>query len=94
MSPTSVLISWEMPPFEARNGIIRHYTVMIWAEVSWLRYSETWQTNETELMVGELAPHVTYHLQIRAHTISPGPLSTRHSVTTLETGTTINSSVD
>lgn len=86
-SPTSVAISWDPPPLQARNGLLRQYSLLITAETPWLQFTEELVVNgtSTELNATGLAAFVTYHIQINAHTISPGPLSTALPVTTFET---------
>ena len=87
-SPTSVAISWDPPPLQTRNGLLRQYSLLITAETPWLQFTEevVVNGNSTELNMTGLAAFVTYQIQINAHTISPGPFSTAYPVTTLEAG--------
>lgn len=87
VSPTSLAITWDPLPPEARNGIIRHYSILITAEQPWVDYTrELVENGTTGLIVMGLTPFVTYEIQINAHTIFPGPFSSNYTVTTLEAG--------
>lgn len=86
VSAVAIAISWEPPPFDVRNGIIRQYSILVSSDTAWVNYTQVWLSNNTEFTVTDLAPYVTYHIKIKAHTILPGPYSTVYSVTTLESG--------
>ena len=86
ISPDSLWLSWDPPAPEARNGIIRWYSILIVSEQTWVNYTEVWLANGTELNITGLTAFITYDIQIKAHTILPGPYSSSYSITTLQSG--------
>ena len=81
---TSLALTWQAPPLEHVNGIIRRYTVGL-REVdtgnSLMVYSYS-----TNITIHDLHPHFTYTFMVRAETISPGPYSPENSIQLEEDG--------
>lgn len=86
-----ILLSWQPPPKEEVNGVVRLYLIKITEKV----------TNITTIMnisadrhtgteIGGLHPHYDYSLSVSAVTILPGPYSTVTVVKTLEDGKMIS----
>ena len=73
LSPTSLIISWEPPLQEVRNGIIQRYTVKI-TELE-TEQNTTFYTEATTLNVTSLHPYYTYNCTVAAETIGIGPFS-------------------
>ena len=84
-SSRSVLVSWDLPLPENRNGEISGYTVTV-------QKTDTGETShlsaiETSLTVQSLTPYNTYQFSVAASTsIGRGPFTSTISVTTLEDG--------
>ena len=83
-SSTAINLTWEPPPAEHANGILRHYTVSYQEQESSLEFSVTSNTSSTTLL--SLHPHFTYVIRVRAETVSPGPFSETQSVQLEEDG--------
>ena len=75
LNPTSVLISWQPPLPEHRNGIIVGYAV----QMIGLNSDDNMDfplTNDTEMIIEELHPFYAYRFSIAAVTVGLGPFST------------------
>lgn len=73
LDSTSLVISWEPPQLELRNGIIQQYTIRI-TEVE-TGTVNTLYTEATTVNVSSLHPYYTYSCIIAAETIALGPFS-------------------
>lgn len=69
---------WDLPPPETHNGVIRYYSVIIFAEG---RYFETKQTLDSTLLLQDLHPFYSYHFTVCAVTVELGPCSTLDAAT-------------
>ena len=74
VTASSLTLTWQPPPFESRNGVIRQYIVQI-EEVSTGRMlTET--SNMTDVTIDNLHPFYSYRCRIAAETIQVGPYTT------------------
>lgn len=73
LDPTSLVISWEPPQLELRNGMIQQYTIRI-TEVETGAVT-TLYTEATTVNVSSLHPYYTYSCTVAAETIALGPFS-------------------
>ena len=74
LNPTSVLVTWQPPLPEHRNGIIMGYAVRmvgLHSEVN----EEFPLTNSTEMVVEDLHPFYAYRFSVAAFTVGLGPFS-------------------
>ena len=71
LNSTSVKLSWDPPPPQDQNGVIRKYSVILRNTTM----SQYCTTTETSLTLIQLTPNSTYHWTIAAHTVSIGPYS-------------------
>ena len=85
-SATSVYLTWEPPPHEERNGIIRGYLVNVTETETGVMFQLSTMPNETELALSLLHPAYTYELSVSAVTVASGPYSVPIAVKTLEAG--------
>lgn len=83
----AVFISWESPPPEEQNGIIREYRI----NVTEVNTGTMWQLVSTtnSKVVSTLHPNYVYEFEVTAFTIGTGPYSAAFSVTTPEDGKSI-----
>lgn len=81
---TTISLTWEPPPAEHVNGILRHYTVGYLEQDTVLEFSVI--SNTTSLQLMDLHPYFTYIIRVRAETVSPGPFSYSQSVRLPEDG--------
>ena len=81
---TTVFISWQQPPDETVNGIIKYYRINV--DVVNTMESMQFQTSNTNLTLSGLHPHYTYTVLVLAFTVAPGPFSTAVTVQTLQKG--------
>ena len=75
LNHTSVLISWQPPLPEHRNGIIMGYAVRM-IGLNSADNIEFPLTNDTEIVVEDLQPFYAYRFSVAAFTIGLGPFST------------------
>ena len=75
---------WSEPPPDAHNGVIRNYEVVLTDQNTGIMSQIT--TQRTDVQFENLNPFTSYSYQLRAVTISPGPLSNAQLVRTLEDG--------
>ena len=81
---TSFLLSWNNPPPEDHNGIIRHYIMNI-TEENTGRMFQTASTT-THIMLVFLHPYYNYTLVVSAVTVEEGPYSVPVTIITAQDG--------
>ncbi len=75
---------WELPLPDQRNGQIRHFEIkLVENETQTISSVNVYDTMKE--IVG-LHPYYRYLVQIAAHTVDSGPLSSPITITTLEAG--------
>ena len=84
VTSTTVTMSWEPPPPDLQNGIIRKYTVKVADGLTGNAF--LLNTTKTEILVGMLHPYYFYSFAVTAVTVEPGPFSSDVTVRTLEDG--------
>lgn len=84
LSSTRMTLTWNPPPFEHINGLIRYYVMQV-TEVE-TQAIFTVAPNITEITVEDLHPYYTYQCKIAAHTIDLGPFSNTITIQLLEEG--------
>ena len=77
-------LTWNAPPFEETNGIIRYYMIRVSELETGTSFFVT--SNETEVIIPELHPYYTYECNVAAYTIDLGPYSTSITIQLLEEG--------
>lgn len=82
--PRSFRLSWNSPPKEHANGIIRKYIVNITEKYGQNVLIEEFFNTTTE--IPSLHPHTVYLVSVSAFTIAEGPQSPVIEVLTLEDG--------
>ena len=78
VTSTSIHLSWNPPQPDRQNGVIRHYSVIIFAEGS---YFKTEKVSGTTLLLQDLHPFYSYHFTVCAVTVALGPCSTFDAIT-------------
>lgn len=73
LDSTSLVVSWEPPQLELRNGVIQQYTIRI-TEVETGAVT-TLYTEVTTVNVTSLHPYYTYSCTVAAETTALGPFS-------------------
>jgi len=81
---TSIFLTWEPPPLEEQNGIIRHYEVVLLAIHTGETHNQTSTT--TSITVTSLRPYTTYNCTVAAETVATGPFTTAIIVQTPQAG--------
>ena len=81
---TSVTLSWQAPPEENWNGVIRFYYVF----VTELESGRSFRLNSTKTnhLVANLHPYYTYNFSVAAVTVGAGPISDTITLQTSEAG--------
>ena len=90
VNSTSLFLSWEIPPSEQQNGIIRQYLVNV-SELetgSGIELSAT----DTNITVSGLHPFYHYECNVSAVTIGAGPYTLPITIQTLQAGMYTNAS--
>ena len=85
INSTSLFLSWELPPSEQQNGIIRRYLVNV-SEVEMGNGIEL-STRDTNIIVSDLHPFYHYDCNVSAVTIGAGPYTFPITIQTLQAGT-------
>ena len=84
ISPTSLMLTWDPPLQELRNGIIQQYTIWI-TELETGR-SITLTSGSTTVNVTSLHPYYTYTCRVAAETTAIGPFSSPTVIQLPESG--------
>ena len=86
LSSTSVLLSWNPPLAEQRNGIITEYYINV-TEIETGSTSQLVARDTTQLFIDTLHPYYVYNFFIAAATsVGPGPYSPVFTIQTPEDG--------
>ena len=81
----SLTLTWDPPPRQLQNGVIRHYIVVALELNTGINITYMVQSH-TMLSVGDLHPFYSYEFSVFAVTVEVGPSSLAHRVSTLEDG--------
>ena len=84
MGPTSIFLSWNPPPLEDQNGIIRHYEVVLVALETGETHVHTSATHS--VTVSSLQPFTNYSCRVAAETVASGPYTEEITVQTTPAG--------
>lgn len=77
-----IVLSWEPPPFEERNGVITKYGVKLY-EGQDTTQMVTNHTKSTRITISNLEPNTAYVVQVKAYTsVGGGPYSEEFVVNT------------
>lgn len=86
VSPQSLSITWEPPPANTHNGVLRYYIINVHEEITGtLRVLNTTNTS-TFYAVQFLHPDYVYVINISAATTGLGPFSPSRTIRMLEAG--------
>lgn len=72
-SSTSLIISWEPPPLDDRNGVIRGYNISYGISAEDPSTYSTMSTVNTRIELTGLAKFTQYSVTVIAFTTAPGP---------------------
>lgn len=82
ISSNQILVRWEPPPFEERNGVITHYTMRLTEGLDTTQ-SITNRTSSLSMTIDGLRPNTEYIVEVRAHTqVGGGPFTEEFLVST------------
>lgn len=84
INATAIFLSWEPPPSENRNGIIRQYIVELHAAELYENITVT--SMERSVTLTNLRPYTLYECRVAAETILVGPPSSVQHARTHEAG--------
>ena len=70
---TTVALTWNPPPQESQNGIIRKYIISATEMDTGVEYS--WESVSTGIEIHSLHPFYTYQFTVAAYTVQQGPSS-------------------
>ena len=80
VNPTTVAVSWNPPPLEFRNGIIRNYTIRYFESQTNTFYTVVSQNTST--VISSLHAFYDYSFSVAAFTVLTGPFSNSISIQT------------
>lgn len=83
---SSITLSWNPPPFEHQNGLIRSYAIIVTHLNSGSQWQITTNSSITNYTVGGLQPFMNYTFSLAAETIDLGPYSISVTIGTVEGG--------
>lgn len=69
----SISLSWDPPPFEGQNGLIRQYFLAVTRNDTGMSFQQT--SSATETTIQSLHPFSTYIISVAAETIDVGPFT-------------------
>ena len=72
-TPTSAVLTWDPPPIDQQNGVIRYYIIDCNQAGNGSNVTET--SNTTEITLQNLLPFFQYRCTVAAFTVAIGPLS-------------------
>ena len=77
INSTALVLRWQPPPPEQRNGVITRYVINITGLSEARQEPYVIYTTKTNAVVGSLHPSYTYTCKVAAETnVGPGPFST------------------
>ena len=85
ITSTTVTLTWDPPPLDSHNGVIREYTVRLTGSDDQFFYNAT----KNSITIPDLLPYTDYEISVSAYTVANGPFSSYLSVTSDEAGTGI-----
>ena len=86
LNSTHIYLTWDPPPPEDINGVIREYRIIVTEGETGLLLQYTTNPDTRELVVGPLHPYYTYHCTVGAYTVEVGPYTAIITVQTDEAG--------
>ena len=86
LNSTHIYLTWDPPPPEDINGVIREYRINVTEGETGLLLQYTTNPDTRELVVGPLHPYYTYHCTVGAYTVETGPYTAIITVRTDEAG--------
>ena len=81
---TSLFLSWNAPPVDQQNGVIRHYILALTELDTGFMLNHS--TAENSFTFTSLHPSYTYQFEVAAFTIDSGPFSASVTLQTFEDG--------
>ena len=88
VNSTSIFVSWQPPPVQYHNGIIRMYTIRI-TEIE-TNTILTVNSQNISTVVTSLHPNYHYAISVTAVTVLPGPFSSSITLQTHQDGEQTN----
>ena len=83
----AIIVSWRLPPFEERNGVIISYTIVLVELPTNKTLIYQREGNHTQLIVEDLHPYYEYRCSIVAAThVGASPSSASVTIRTAEDG--------
>ena len=86
VTSTGFVLSWNAPPPESHNGVIRHYIVSCTEDGTGAVFQRLTANSATERLVDSLHPFHSYTCSVAAVTVEEGPFSFNVTVTTAQDG--------
>ena len=80
----SIALSWNPPPDEFLNGILRQYQIEVVEEDTPREFSVN--TSSNQYLLSSLHPFYTYDISVTATTVGNGPFSDSIDITTHQDG--------
>ena len=80
----SITLSWESPPEEDINGVLRKFIIRIYEHETGNIFTESSDDEQTTLP--DLHPYYTYSVAVAAQTVDTGPFSNNITIQLAEDG--------
>ena len=84
LTPQDLLVSWQAPPRELQNGLIRSYTIQLLTVATGILTLRN--SSSLNVTIKSLHPHYEYEISVAASTVGLGPYSTEITVIMPESG--------
>jgi receptor-type tyrosine-protein phosphatase Q len=78
LTPQDLLVSWQAPPRELQNGLIRSYTIQLLTVATGILTLRN--SSSLNVTIKSLHPHYEYEISVAASTVGLGPYSTEITV--------------
>ena len=83
---TGFVLSWNAPPPESHNGVIRHYIISCTEDETGAVFQRLTANSTAERLIDSLHPFYSYTCSVAAVTVEEGPFSFNMTVTTAQDG--------
>ena len=89
-SPRDLSVSWQAPPTNTQNGVLRYYIVKVLEVATGTVTLLNTSDNSVQYTVQTLHPYYVYDVRVAAGTIGLGPYSSADIIRMPEAGTCIH----
>ena len=86
VTSTGFVLSWNAPPPESRNGVVRHYIISCIEHETGAVFQRLTANSTAERLIDSLHSFYSYTCSVAAVTVEEGPFSFNVTITTAQDG--------